>query len=58
VSHEHTGVYADVPRTLVGLREWLRDKNIEGIVSHHPDGRMANIKKRDFGMKRPDARNQ
>jgi hypothetical protein len=26
--------------------------DIEGLVFHHPDGRMAKIKLRDFGMKR------
>lgn len=41
-----------VPRTFDGLREWFADKDIEGIVFHHPDGRMAKIKLRDFGYKR------
>jgi len=41
-------VYSDVPRSFDGLREWLKDKDIEGIVFHHPDGRMAKIKKKDF----------
>lgn len=43
----------DAPRTFEGLRDWLADKDIEGIVFHHPDGRMAKIKLRDFGLKRP-----
>lgn len=34
------------------LQEWLAPQNIEGVVWHHPDGRMAKIKKRDFGLKR------
>jgi hypothetical protein len=34
------------------LSEWLADKDIEGIVWHHPDGRMVKIKKKDFGLKR------
>jgi hypothetical protein len=38
----------DAPRTYEGLRDWLKDKDIEGIVWHHPDARMAKIKKRDF----------
>ena len=41
-------VYENVPRTFDGLKEWLKDKDIEGIVFHHPDGRMAKIKKKDF----------
>lgn len=40
------------PRTFESLREWLKDKDIEGIVFHHEDGRMAKIKKRDFGFTR------
>ena len=44
--------YDDVPRTFDGLREWLHDRDIEGLVFHHPDGRMAKIKLRDFGLKR------
>jgi hypothetical protein len=40
------------PRTFCGLRDWLADKDIEGIVFHHSDGRMAKIKLRDFGLKR------
>jgi hypothetical protein len=31
----------------------LAGKDIEGIVWHHSDGRMAKIKLRDFGHKRP-----
>lgn len=46
-------VYAgDVPRTFDGLKSWLAGRNIEGLVFHHPDGRMAKIKQRDFGLKR------
>lgn len=36
------------PRSYSGLREWLAERDIEGIVWHHPDGRMAKLKKRDF----------
>lgn len=42
----------DVPRTFDGLRDWLAAQDIEGIVFHHPDGRMAKIKLRDFGHRR------
>lgn len=41
-----------VPRTFDGLKEWLANKDMEGIVFHHPDGRMAKIKLRDFGLRR------
>lgn len=41
-----------VPRTFDSIKEWLKDKPIEGIVWHHPDGRMVKIKKKNFGLKR------
>lgn len=40
------------PRTFEELKEYLSTKDVEGIVFHHPDGRFAKIKKRDFGLKR------
>jgi hypothetical protein len=46
------GFYPDPPRTFNGLRDWLAGKDIEGLVFHHLDGRMAKIKLRDFGLKR------
>jgi hypothetical protein len=52
VSHDATGLHPDAPRTFDGLRDWLSGMDIEGIVFHHPDGRMAKIKKKDFGIKR------
>lgn len=42
----------EAPRTFNELKEWFADKDIEGIVWHHPDGRMVKIKKKDFGYKR------
>ena len=50
--HAGAVVYDDVPRTFDGLRQWLAGKDIEGIVFHHADGRMAKIKLRDFGLTR------
>ncbi|GAA4627331.1 hypothetical protein GCM10023196_039080 [Actinoallomurus vinaceus] len=38
----------DVPRDYAGLAAWLRAHPWEGIVWHHPDGRMAKLKRRDF----------
>lgn len=37
-----------VPRDIDGLRSWLEEFTGEGIVWHHPDGRMAKLKRRDF----------
>lgn len=36
------------PCTFDGLRSWLAARPYEGIVWHHPDGRMAKLKRRDF----------
>lgn len=44
---------ADVPRDFEGLRAYLSEQNIEGIVFHHADGRLAKIKRRDFGLPWP-----
>lgn len=43
--------YKDAPRTFAELKEWFANINQEGIVWHHPDGRMVKIKKKDFGYK-------
>lgn len=48
-----THIIKGAPRTFDGLRDFLAGKNMEGLVFHHPDGRMAKIKLRDFGLKRP-----
>lgn len=44
---------ASVPRTFQGLKDYLSFVPIEGVVWHHPDGRMAKIKSRDFGIDWP-----
>lgn len=46
-------VLTDVPRSYEDLREYLRHHPMEGIVFHHPDGRMAKVKTRDFGLPWP-----
>jgi hypothetical protein len=38
----------DTPRTFAELAEWLAARPYEGVVWHHPDGRMAKLKRRDF----------
>lgn len=40
------------PRTFEDIREYFEAVDIEGIVWHHPDGRMVKIKAKDFGIKR------
>jgi len=53
------------PRDFEGLRQWFEVQSyedydpkrmnwpVEGIVWHHPDGRMVKIKRRDFGLEWP-----
>jgi hypothetical protein len=48
----------DAPKYFNELAEWFKGKDIEGIVWHHADGRMAKIKAKDFGAKRPSARKE
>jgi hypothetical protein len=42
----------EAPRTFARIRHYLESHDIEGIVWHHPDGRMVKIKAKDFGLKR------
>ncbi len=46
-------VLHDVPRDFAGIRAYLVEQVIEGIVWHHPDGRLCKIKRRDFGLPWP-----
>jgi hypothetical protein len=43
-------ILEDAPRTFNELKVWLQARTIEGIVWHHPDGRMVKIKKADFPL--------
>jgi len=52
VKHEKAQVFKTVQRTFEGISDFMKDKDIEGIVFHHPDGRMGKIKKKDYGQKR------
>lgn len=45
---DHALVIKGVPRSYRGLMGYLATHDIEGIVFHHRDGRMAKIKTRDF----------
>lgn len=51
-NHDSADRLLDAPRAFDELREYLRERDIEGIVWHHEDGRMVKVKKRDFGFKR------
>lgn len=52
IAHEHASPLAVLPLTFEGIREslqtWHRLDRIEGVVWHHPDGRTAKLKARDF----------
>lgn len=52
VRHDFCEGVGNLDRTYEGIREFLSGAGWEGIVFHHPDGRMAKIKARDFGIKR------
>lgn len=43
----------NISRTFDAIKEFLSGEWIEGIVWHHPDGRMAKIKRKDFGLPWP-----
>jgi hypothetical protein len=43
-----------VPRDFAGLKQWFAQRNIEGIVWHHPEEGMVKIKRKDFGFPFPD----
>ena len=50
----HGAARTIAPRTFDELRVFLSERpNIEGLVWHHPDGRMVKIKRRDFGLPWP-----
>lgn len=48
VAHVDAERIQDVPRDFDGLAAYLADFPHEGIAWHHPDGRMAKLKRRDF----------
>jgi hypothetical protein len=48
VAHAKAQELPDAPRDFDKLREWLHQQPYEGVVWHHPDGRMVKLKKRDF----------
>jgi hypothetical protein len=50
VAHAEAHRLLDRPTELTfeTIAEWVQRRSFEGIVWHHPDGRMAKIKRRDF----------
>ncbi len=52
IEHASADLLPPFERSFAGIRDMLADLPVEGIVFHHPDGRMAKIKARDFGIRR------
>jgi hypothetical protein len=52
ILHKYAQKYENVSTDFFELKSWLSGRDIEGLVWHHPDGRMAKIKLRDYGLKR------
>lgn len=47
-------VYDVPPRTFMALKDYCEQRpGLEGVVWHHPDGRMVKIKRKDFGFPWP-----
>jgi hypothetical protein len=44
-------VLHDAPRDFASLKAYLEVRKYEGVVWHHPDGRMVKIKRKDFFKK-------
>jgi len=47
---KHGSVVVDVEPTFEAIKAWLENNIEEGLVFHHPDGRMAKIRRKDFGL--------
>ena len=45
-------ILTEAPRSFGAFYGYFKAVRIEGIVWHHPDGRMVKIKAKDFGLKR------
>jgi hypothetical protein len=47
----HGAQEVDLPdRSFDGLQAWLAAHEVEGLVFHHPDGRRAKVRRKDFGL--------
>lgn len=53
IKHGHS-ILRRVPRDFDNLKKYLANNDMEGIVWHHPDGRMVKIKGVDFGINRKE----
>lgn len=46
----HGAEVVEVDRSFEGIKSWLEANQVEGLVFHHPDGRMAKIRRKDFNL--------
>lgn len=46
----HGAIVVEVERSYEGIRAWLAANDHEGLVFHASDGRMAKIRRKDFGL--------
>lgn len=46
----HGSSVVEVGRTFEELKAWLESNKVEGLVFHHPDGRMAKLRRKDFNI--------
>lgn len=54
--HRHGADEVVIERSYSAIREWLIRHEEEGLVFHHPDGRVAKVRRKDFGIVwNPDA---
>lgn len=56
IPHAYAEELHGVPRDFEGIKRWLSEHDVEGIVWHHEDGRMVKIKAKDFGIRRGSRR--
>jgi hypothetical protein len=49
----HGNMLGNMARAFASLKAWLAEHDWEGIVFHHPDGRMCKIRRDDFGLRWP-----
>lgn len=47
---KHGAEVVEVERSFEGIKAWLEANDVEGLVFHHPDGRMAKIRRKDFKL--------
>jgi hypothetical protein len=52
IRHGYSKTFFPGGVTFETVKRFLQESDIEGIVWHHPDGRMVKIKAKDFGIKR------